>query len=93
MSLNPNHDPRAVSIGACCRGCGAEIVWVTMESGKRSPCDPELVEGDWKQTLVVVHTDPKGNPAGKVFPKAPGSVTGRVSHFATCSTPERFRDR
>ena len=26
-----------------CRSCGAEIVWVEMQSGKAMPCDPALV--------------------------------------------------
>lgn len=78
-----------------CRGCGAEISWIRMKSGKMIPVDPSptfIVDGTG--TDVVVTSDgiiangipcPGEPPAGKRL--------GWVSHFATCPMAGRFRRR
>ena len=75
-----------------CRGCGQEIIWIRMKSGKAMPCDPELMavyEGG-KKTFVseegqiltgTAHKDIGGKLLGH----------GRVSHFATCPKAGSFR--
>ena len=37
-----------------CKGCGQNIAWVVMESGKRAPLDPDLV------SFTVVGDDGRG---------------------------------
>lgn len=74
-----------------CRSCGAEIVWIKMESGKSMPCDRELVtfiSGGGPQTFVT--------PAGKVERgrrSNKGDLTGYISHFATCPNANQHRRR
>lgn len=60
---------------ATCSSCGAEIVWVTMSTGKRMPLDPK------KYTVVVA--DGEGKDARV--------VTGQQSHFASCPKADAHR--
>lgn len=69
-----------------CKRCGAPIVFVKSEKGKDMPADAVEVEGDWKNTLIVVHEG-----VGKVFTNAPPTVIGRLSHFATCPFSSEFK--
>lgn len=55
-----------------CRSCGAEVLWMTMQSGKKNPLDP--------RRLTVVTDEGV-------------AVSGRSSHFATCTHAERHRKR
>jgi hypothetical protein len=85
-----------------CSSCGAEVVYVvTAKAGKPMPCDPELVTVHLASlpqphlVPVTVTTDEGAThrgyssmPAGELFDR---TVTGRVSHFATC--PEAARHR
>ena len=38
-----------------CRGCGREIIWLRMNSGKYMPVDPKpvFVAGDGKDTFIT----------------------------------------
>lgn len=76
---------------AKCKGCGADIIWIKMPTGKAMPCDPEKVP--YKNTF------PAGEltlitPEGKI---AKGELDlnsetyGYVSHFATCPVANKFR--
>jgi hypothetical protein len=65
-----------------CSTCGAPIVWVVTERGKRMPVDPDTsprgtvfvaIEAGRPVARVMVKTDKK-RPPGKPF----------VAHFATC---------
>lgn len=75
-----------------CRSCGAEIVWVTMQSGKKMPCDAGT--GHYR-------ADPKGSATfvtenGLTMrgePNFDGETVGYVSHFETCPQADRFRKR
>ena len=76
-----------------CRGCGRQILWTRMASGKRMPCDPDLVTywqrpGGSKKIVTpngeVISAELSGD-----LDKATG--VGYVSHFATCPEGDRFR--
>ena len=75
-----------------CRGCGAEIKWIKMKSGKMMPVDPEPIpyktelHSPKKRTLVTED--------GRVvsgFLDLESDKIGYVSHFATCPSAGRFR--
>lgn len=59
-----------------CKSCGAEVVWVEMESGKKMPIDADSV----RKAVVINATWTKG---------AVRDVA--VSHFETCPNAEGHR--
>lgn len=65
-----------------CQSCGAEVIWVRTERGKRMPLDRE--ESMERGALLFV-IDDKG--------VAHRSQTGRgyQSHFSTCPQADRWR--
>ena len=70
---------------ASCRSCGAEILWVKMESGKNMPVDADPVDDgnllvDWNALLA--HVIPKG---------ADYSGLRFKSHFSTCQNAKQHR--
>ena len=70
---------------ASCRSCGAEILWVKMESGKNMPVDADPVDDgnllvDWNALLA--HVIPKG---------ADYSGLRFKSHFSTCPNAKQHR--
>ncbi len=72
-----------------CRGCGQEIIWVKMESGKSNPCDPEkynIQDNLVDKNLMVV------SPLGKVG-KLFNLEEGYISHFSTCPKSSNFRKK
>ena len=62
-----------------CKSCGAEIVWVEMDSGKPMPCDAKPL------TVVEVY-EVKGKKKGSVV-----NTGYHMSHFATCPNAEKHR--
>lgn len=74
-------------------GCGASIRWVTLND-KPHPIDPEPSK---KGSLIVVRPEGFARPAEVVLiPKVQRETYKGdlyVSHFATCSVAERFRNR
>ena len=78
-----------------CRSCGAEIVWVTMQgSGKKMPCDAELIHAvedkDSKTSFVLPGGIVKQGRAGR-HPNGEADFVGYRSHFETCPDADRFR--
>ena len=67
-----------------CEACGREIVFVEMaDTGKRVPCDTQMLAGDGRRSLVVRW--PRGKRVvGRVISKAHETVTGLEPHFGTC---------
>ncbi len=70
-----------------CRGCGKDIIWIKLKSGKSNPVDPEklhiqdnLVEGK----VIVVSSSGDVGQLSKLN-------EGYISHFATCATVNKFR--
>jgi len=78
-----------------CRSCGAEILWVHTERGKKMPLDAEPYTGDkpsglfvrrWDHALdvaVAIATTPDAFPGEPLY----------TSHFATCPDADRWRNR
>lgn len=76
-----------------CRGCGAEVIWIKMTSGKSMPCNPQMLPF-WErpgaaskvvlQSGKVISCDLKGSR---------DEVTGfgYISHFTTCPQARSFR--
>ena len=61
---------------ACCRSCGAPIIWVRMETGRRMP-----VDADSLTTVLVVSGD-----------RTKGAMrTAGTSHFSTCPQADEHR--
>lgn len=84
-----------------CRSCGAPVVFIRTVNGASMPCDPDLVTiylADIRQPHLVsvtvttdegeTHRGYSSKPAGELFER---TVTGRVSHFATCPEARRHR--
>lgn len=72
-----------------CKGCGAEIEWVSMRSGKYMPIDPEPVfvaEGG-KDVFI---TDEGDTITGSMTETNTGEVAF-VPHWATCPMYGRFK--
>lgn len=72
-----------------CRGCGEEVKFIQLKSGKFNPVNPELysiqdilVEAD----LIVV------SPTGEVG-KLSKLEKGYISHFSTCPNGKDFRKK
>ena len=72
-----------------CKFCGAAISWVTMDSGKSIPVDPERVEGlvvrSGQRVWSAAH---HGNVASF---KSVG--TAFICHWARCPELAHFRER
>lgn len=70
-----------------CKGCGAEIEWISTLGGKSMPIDPLLIqvskETHGKFTLVGLN--------GQVKVKASMGTHGYISHWATCKTAKDFK--
>ena len=80
-----------------CKACGAEIVWVTMQgSGKKMPCDAELIHAVKDDTAKTSFVLPGGivrrGTAGR-HPNGEADFVGYRSHFETCPQADRFRKR
>ena len=74
-----------------CKGCGAEIDWVRMKSGKSMPVDPEPVfvaEGG-KEIFI---TDEGDTITGTATESKTGEVAF-VPHWATCPASKNFKRR
>ena len=77
-----------------CRACGAQIVWVTMQSGKKMPCDAELIHAvadeKAKTSFVLPGGIIKHGTIGR-HPDGTADFVGYRSHFETCPKSEEFR--
>ena len=62
-----------------CKGCGAEILWVKMNTGGNMPLDPD------PQKFVVI--------SSMVFGKEEQGhlLTGHTPHWATCPNADDFK--
>lgn len=79
-----------------CKACGAEIVWVAMQSGKKMPCDAELIhaveERDAKTSFMLPCGIVKRGREGR-HPNGEADFVGYRSHFETCPQADQFRKR
>ena len=77
---------------AKCRGCGAEIEWISTHTGKHIPIDPDPVHvavGSGREAFVtddgdVIH-------GRRVQASDESAEVGFVSHWATCPVAGMFR--
>lgn len=74
-----------------CRGCGAEIEWLRMKSGKVMPVDPEPVFVAEGGNQVFI-TDEGETITGSATEENTGEV-GFIPHWATCPVEGQFRKR
>ena len=74
-----------------CRGCGAEIEWLRMKSGKVMPVDPEPVFVAEGGNQVFI-TDEGETITGSATEENTGEV-GFIPHWTTCPVAGQFRKR
>lgn len=76
-----------------CRGCGAEIIFITTGENNGIPCNPEplkyWLDPEGRERIVttdgkVVRAELEGMPGFE-------TGTGYISHFATCPMADSFR--
>lgn len=72
-----------------CLDCGAPLVFIVMESGKKMPCDPDQVYSDGRRHLVVRETVGEATRGGervvsRLVTRAPEGTVGFQPHFGTC---------
>ena len=75
-----------------CRGCGAEIAFITTVDNKRMPVNPEsvyFVPAGGPNTYVLVDGTVKRGRPTQIGDKQ--SWIGYISHFATCPQRDSFR--
>ena len=74
----------AIRGGTWCRHCSGPILWVTLDTGKRMPVDPEPDD----EGTVAAHRDHRGDWVGHVLTadqRTAGYEQRFVTHFATCA--------
>lgn len=84
-----------------CKSCGAAIVWIETQNGRKMPCNAEAVDyqENRKGASVIVTEDGKvvrgtiiEKGASPLVPVIDGK--GYISHFATCPyAGQHRRDR
>lgn len=78
-----------------CRGCGEQVLWVKMKSGKNMPCNCTIVNyrKDEGGREKIVTQD--GNVVSGITGVSPDEADGMgyISHFATCQGAGNFRRR
>lgn len=72
-----------------CKGCGAEIDWVRMKSGKSMPVDPEPVFVAEGGNQVFI-TD-EGDTITGTATESKTEEVAFVPHWATCPTYKQFK--
>lgn len=79
-----------------CRSCGAKIHWIELESGKKMPCDPELITTDEAEpgdVLVTVTGKTIKIPKTDELFSLQHTEEGYVSHFSTCPQADEWRKK
>lgn len=81
-------------MASTCKACGKPLVWIQTPKGKWIPCDEGLVpyKQDSDGTDVVVSQDGEAIRCRLKFEGLPTGMA-RVPHWATCTSPDRFRKR
>lgn len=78
-----------------CKSCGANIVWIAMQSGKSMPCNAEQVVY-WKsekgEATIITPNGETVRATLKTQRTLPTGV-GYISHFATCPNANTHRKR
>lgn len=76
-----------------CRGCGAEIAWITTAAGKSMPCDADPVLYRARAGAAGKIVTPNGEVLSCDLDVSPDEATGTgyITHFSTCPQAVRFR--
>lgn len=94
VQREPEKEVKPLTKGCRCRACGAQIVFVTMQSGKKMPCDAELIhavaDDKAKTSFVLPGGIIKRGTEGR-RPDGMADFVGYRSHFETCPKAEEFR--
>lgn len=75
---------------AKCKGCGQEIKWIKLESGKSNPVDIEKyhIQDNLIDPNMVVVNKEKG-----IVGKISNVESGYISHFSTCPNAKDFKKK
>ena len=82
-----------------CRACGAEVIWIRTNSGRKAPADAEpvwiLLGGGGNTFLRKDGTVVIGRKIGDAWDDDPDAnvIECYESHFATCPEGGQFRNR
>lgn len=79
---------------AKCKGCGADIRFIKLKSGKAIPVNPSPVFiEDRNGTEIIVTTDGRVSNGRQEIVKSQNQclTRGYISHFATCPFANTFR--
>ena len=78
---------------ARCKGCGAPIVWIVTEGGKRMPCEPGPVDLTRGPGPHVVVTEDGRTVRGSLAQRSllGDVVRGYVPHWGKCEQEGLFR--
>lgn len=78
-----------------CRGCGQSILWIKTKKGNNMPVNTAILnyklDPDGKEKIVTPDGDVVTGTTGAKPDEADG--VGYISHFATCTEPNKFRRR
>ena len=80
---------------AKCKSCGADFIWIKMQSGKSMPCDADQITYWEKKNGTKVIVTPNGEV---IHAETEGDLNtatgvGYISHFATCPNANQHRRR
>lgn len=75
-----------------CSSCGAPVLWVVTEGGKRMPLDPDPSEAG---NVVPLRTRDglRARVLSGSSPEPPAGTPRHVSHFVTCPAAAQYRRR
>ena len=78
---------------AKCKACGAPIIFIRTQGGKKMPCDPEQRMYWQRKGAKEKIVTPNGEVLSCEFSGDLNKATGvgYVSHWATCPFADRFK--
>lgn len=80
---------------AICKGCGKEIQFIPLKSGKKAPVEmrPVYYEDTERGSKVIVTEDGRISKGREAVIFSEGAVRGYLSHFVACPAAEAFRQK
>ena len=76
-----------------CSGCGREIIFITMISGKKMPCEPEAEAFSLGGDKVYITADGRTVRGKRWMPGDDTKETGHRPHWQSCPAADTFRGR
>lgn len=76
-----------------CKECNALIEFITTESGKKMPVNPEQIPliPDGLSKMIGISADGKIIRGQLTMQGTPGAVLVQISHFSTCAAADKLR--